>query len=88
MGEVSRNELIAKIVDNLVDLTKNLQNKAHFKRYNEKCFTIGKKIKVLKGDEYYYATALSVDNEGRLIVKNENGQIATLYNEEVSTAVE
>jgi BirA family biotin operon repressor/biotin-[acetyl-CoA-carboxylase] ligase len=80
--------LIAKIVDNLLELTQNLQNKAHFKRYNEKCFTIGKKIKVLKGDDFYYANALSVDDDGRLVVKNESGEIITLYNEEVSTTVE
>ena len=88
IGSVSRNKLVAKIVDNLVKITRNLDKKEHFDRYNEKCFVIGRKVMVLKGEESFFAVAKFVDEEGRLVVETSDGDEIKLYNEEVSTLVE
>ena len=87
IGAVSRNELIANIVDNLVKITQNIKKRAHFMRYNEKCFVLGRKITVIKQDETFVAKAKFVDTDGRLIVETNDGKEIVLYNEEVSTVV-
>ena len=88
IGNVSRNMLVAKITDNLVKITQNLENREFFNRYNEKCFVLNRKIKVIKGEETFCAIAKQVDNDGRLIVETYDGKTIKLYNEEVSTVVE
>ena len=45
---------------------------------------IGKRIKVISSNAEYYATAVDIDKNARLIVRDENGDMHTLSSAEVS----
>ena len=52
--------------------------------YRSGCVTLGKEISVLRGDEIRHGTALSVDEEGALVVRFADGSISTVNSGEVS----
>ncbi len=88
VGSLSRNALVAKVVNKLVKACENLESGAHLERYRKRCFVLKKMITVLKNDDEYSAFAEDIDDLARLIVRKENGDIEVLYNEEVSTRYE
>lgn len=53
-------------------------------RYCAGCVTIGKDISILRADEVRYGHALSVDNDGRLIVRFADGSTEPVQSGEVS----
>lgn len=57
---------------------------AMMERYRKHCITVGKQIVLLRGDEKQYGTALSVDNNGGLVVKFQSGEVKTVSSGEVS----
>lgn len=85
IGAVSRNALVAAVTDKLIDICESLPDNSHLVRYRKRCFLLGDEITVIPfGGEKYNATALSVDDEGRLVVKTDSGEEKALSNEEVS----
>ena len=52
-------------------------------RYRENCVTLGRAVRII-GSETKNATALDVDNAGGLIVRYEDGTVATVSSGEVS----
>ena len=56
---------------------------AIMRRYRECCVTLGQPVRVI-GNEAKNATALDVDNAGGLIVRYEDGTVATVSSGEVS----
>ena len=53
-------------------------------RYRENCITIGQEISLLRGDAVRYGTALSVDEDGALVVAFRDGTVQTVNSGEVS----
>lgn len=53
-------------------------------RYRENCITLGKIVRVHRGDTVRQATALDMGDDGSLIVKYANGQIEPVNSGEVS----
>ena len=53
-------------------------------RYRKDCITIGQQVSVHRGDSIRYGHALSVDDEGGLIIRYSNAEIATVNSGEVS----
>jgi len=53
-------------------------------RYRENCITIGQEISLLRGDAVRYGTALSVDDDGALVVAFRDGTVQTVNSGEVS----
>lgn len=51
--------------------------------YVERSFVIGRRVEVVRADRTYPAIALSIDDEGRLIVKDDDGVLHTLCDGEV-----
>lgn len=84
IGTVSRNKLVALVADKLIDICDVLPNNAHLEKYRKRCFVLGSKIKVITTTGEYFATAKSIDGQGKLIVTDENGKEIALSNEEVS----
>ena len=88
IGAVSRNALVATTSDKLIDICEKLPDNSHLESYRKKCFILGREITVMPfGNEEYVATALSVDGEGRLVVRTASGEEKTLSNEEVSVRI-
>ncbi len=52
--------------------------------YRTRCFVPGHWVTVCTGNETYAAFALSIDDEGRLVVRRENGRVKALRHGEVS----
>ena len=52
--------------------------------YREKCLTLGKEVQILTGDTRRPATALDVDDEFALVVREQNGEIHAVRAGEVS----
>jgi BirA family biotin operon repressor/biotin-[acetyl-CoA-carboxylase] ligase len=52
-------------------------------RYTKDCITLGRKITVMQGQTQYHATALSVDEDGGLIICRDDGTTHTVSAGEV-----
>ena len=53
-------------------------------QYRKNCITIGQEISLVRGDEVRYGKALSVDEEGALVVEFSDGSIHAVNSGEVS----
>lgn len=81
---VNRNQLIAHIVNNLMDIIEDLENPEIIKIYREKSFLIGKDISFYERDSVVESTVLDIDSNGYLIVQDSNMIIRKLKSGEVS----
>ena len=72
---VDRSLLIANMIKGLEEMSRCLfsNKKELMAQYRCDCITIGQEIAVLKADEKYYGTALDIDEEGALLVRDTNG---------------
>lgn len=59
----------------------------YMNEYRERCFIIGRKIKVISTEGEYTATARDVSDDGFLTVERENGEICHLFAGEVSLKI-
>ena len=46
--------------------------------------TLGKQIRIVRGDDEFYATAMDIDPDGGLIAKLSDGKLTTVSSGEVS----
>ena len=81
---LSRNKLIAEILNNLFNLSKDVYNKKIIEEYKSLSLVLNKKIRYIKDNKTYTATAVDINDNGNLIVKDDNNNISILENEEVS----
>lgn len=82
---VDREAIIAKMIDHLYNVSQTLfaEKIALMNQYRNDCITIGQKIQVLKGDDRRYGTALSMTDDGTLLVRYNDGTIAPVNSGEV-----
>lgn len=80
----TRNELIAKIINEVLDIYKDLNNDEILLEYKELSLVINKPIKFSRNNEWINAKALDIDSNGGLIVKTNDGKIETLNSGEIS----
>lgn len=79
----AKNKLVARIINLFFDYYTS-QNMAYVAEYRKRSFVIGKEITVINSGSFCNATALSVDDNCRLIVRYDSGEIATLSSGEIS----
>ena len=84
--KIDRNELIAKIVNNLIGLENAVINGAYLKEYSDRQIILNKQVKVVLLNEEFYATAVEISENGALIV-NKNGKLETITAGDVSIRV-
>ncbi len=65
-----RNELCAKITDNIINTHKNIKAREFIKVYKERCMVLGKEIAYTKDGETKTATAIDIDRNGALVIKS------------------
>ena len=79
--KISRNELISEII-NFFDLY-FIDNKNYLNLYKENSYVLGKDIKVIQNDRQFFAKAIDIDNNGSLIVQ-EQEKIIKLVSSDIS----
>lgn len=79
--KISRNELISEII-NFFDLY-FIDNKNYLDLYRENSYVLGKDIKVIQNDRQFFAKAIDIDNNGSLIVQ-EQEKIIKLVSSDIS----
>jgi len=84
-NSVTRNRLAAAIINKMTALNAESEqiNKDFLKKYRERLMFLGEEITVTGTGKEYQATAIDIDDIGRLIVRNENGEIHSLFSGEV-----
>ena len=84
--KADRNLLIAEMIKALISMEQNLLSSpaAMLERYRSDCITLGQEVSILRGEEVRHATALDIDDEGGLVVRYDNGEIAAVTSGEVS----
>lgn len=84
---INRNLLVAACVDEFFELYDGLAAAEFMDEYREKCFVLGKEVRVLCS-EPYLAKAVRIDDFGELIVEKASGELVKLLTEEVSVVIE
>lgn len=86
--EVADNELkcslAAEILNSFFDIYGHTSVERLIDEYKRYSVVIGKRIKVISAGSEYFATAVDIDNDARLVVKDNEGNIHTLSSAEVS----
>ena len=86
MGDVDmiRSKLAARVIDSFFDLYRIKDKKKLAAEYKQNLFMLGKRIKVIKSDGIYEATAVDTDELCRLKVRYGDGSEEYLFSGEVS----
>ena len=72
------------ITDRFMELYASLSEKPFFEDYRRSLFIIGQPITVTKGGDVFFATALDIDRDFRLLVRYDNGMEEYLVSGETS----
>lgn len=86
----SRSRLAARVVNNILSMLPNIEEKTFLPEYRRRCFILGKGILVhpLNGEKPIKARAIDIDDKGGLVVEYMEGlrmrEMETLTNGEVS----
>lgn len=81
---ISRNELVAEVVNQLFLIRQELKERTFMKEYREHSMLIGQKIRILGGEKEEEAVALDIDENGGLVVRTADGTLKTLNTGEVT----
>jgi len=84
---ISRNQLIAEIINQVFDVCNDLEEKKYLNEYKKRSLIVGKEIEVIhlnnNLNKKSFAVAIDIDDNGCLIVKNQDGSLSTLSSGEV-----
>ncbi len=72
-----KTKLCAQIINKLFMYYDKLEDREYFKLYRERSCIIGNEVDVYAGNGFVSGTAIDIDEEANLIVKDENGKIHT-----------
>ncbi|MGL5204064.1 MAG: biotin--[acetyl-CoA-carboxylase] ligase [Cetobacterium sp.] len=81
---VNRNELIARIINEIMDTINDLNNENIIKKYREKSFLIGRDIVFYEKNIESSGRVSDIDDNGYLLVQTDSGSKKTLYAGEVN----
>ncbi len=82
--EVRRSTFIATLLEEFEKEYANLENADFLQEYRNRSNVIGRRITVISGASTEEATAIEIDEEFRLVVRTEEGEVKTLNSGEVS----
>jgi BirA family biotin operon repressor/biotin-[acetyl-CoA-carboxylase] ligase len=82
-GNVTRNELTASIVDELLDIISKLPDKSFMKTYRELSMVIGKDVVCFRGNEKFEGRVKDIDDFGGLVIERD-GSTEVLRSGEIS----
>ncbi|KGO31941.1 biotin--[acetyl-CoA-carboxylase] ligase [Oenococcus alcoholitolerans] len=74
-GQEKRNQIAAAVINNFFKLFKNYQDGRFLDEYRKNSFLIGRKIQAHSGQRTVAGTAIAIDDQGSLIILEENKKI-------------
>ncbi len=86
-GQEKRERLIAETVNRFMYHLAGIKSRAFAPLYRERLFFLGEEITVLTPDGSYKATAVDIDSDCRLTVRNADGELKTLGSGEISVRI-
>lgn len=81
---ITRNQIAAEIINEIMKLSENLEDKTLIEEYKKYSLVLGKIISYNKNGEIYTAKAIDINNQGNLVVENEQGETYIIQSGEVS----
>lgn len=81
---IIRNKFIAELIDQLADITQEIQNGIFIEEYKNRSAALGKEIEVLGHENIRYGKAIDIDESGGLVISLENGENEILNSGEIS----
>lgn len=81
---ITRNQLVAEILNELLYMCDNLEDKSIMQEYKVLSFVLGKKVSFLKNNRLNKAKTVDISDEGALVVQYENGDLDYLNSGEIS----
>ena len=81
---ITRNQLIAEVVNQMLSLCKELSSHSFITEYKEHSILLGKEIDVIDGENQKRAKAVDIDEQGGLVVEYPDGKRQILHTGEVS----
>lgn len=83
---VDRSRLLSALIETLFTINYGIFSKKTeiMEHFRHRCVTIGQEISILRGDDISHGTALSVDDNGGLLVRLTDGTLTTVTSGEVS----
>nr|WP_300094321.1 biotin--[acetyl-CoA-carboxylase] ligase [Sedimentibacter sp.] len=81
-----RSQLAAEIINNILTISNNLENKEFLKEYKSRSLILGKQIIYTKNNKVEEAFAQDIDDSGRLVIVKD-GKIEVLSSGEVSVKI-
>lgn len=82
--DITRNNLVGEIINEVLNIYENLNDKSFLDEYKKLSFVLGKNIKYSQRNEWHNAKAIDIDSNGNLIIKCPDGTIKTLNSGEIS----
>ena len=86
--KIERNRLIAEILNRLERMLSHLSPGDFMEEYRKRSNVIGNKVTILQGEHTESGIALDIDEQARLIVKTDSGEIRALNSGKISCKVE
>lgn len=86
-GDFDKNKLISNIVNLILDNIFSIDELNYIERYKENSMVIGKNIKYILNGQEYKGQVFDIDENGSLIVKNDNESTKTLSSGEISIII-
>lgn len=69
--------LCAQIINKFFDIYECIDNKEYLSEYKSKSIIVGKEVDVYVGDNFISGTAVDIDENANLVVRDENGSLHT-----------
>lgn len=79
-----RNQLAAEVINNVLLMCDNLQDRSFLEFYRERSMILGEKIRYLKNNQWFEGYAQDIDEFGGLVVFHEDGQKEVLHSGEIT----
>lgn len=83
-GGCDKNKLIAEILNQVLACFQNISDREFLEEYRERSFVLGEQIDVITIAGKYQATAVDIDQNGGLIIKDSQNKFTTLNSGEIS----
>lgn len=72
--DVSREELVLEIADNILEMCKNKDDKSYLKKYKDRCMLKGREITYYENSLPYHAKVLGIDDSFGLVIQTPSGE--------------
>ena len=82
-----KENFVAEFLNEFYKIYKNLNDAEFMVEYKDKCFCIGKEISVISGDSVRQGTAISIDENARLLVKFSDNHEEFINSGEISIKI-